>query len=175
MTIEVRVINKLQNKQGLILVRTNASEELWIHPNLVNDEGWETIKFKPTSKERKQVKKQLRNLKRLAQQEKKAKEIRRQTKVAKASTSEEPSKSIKSHFTLADFIVPISKDEDELVISICNKISWARYPLESEDEDNYSSTSWDDLLDDLLGDDLFDDDKYLSDEIWDEDEVNEDP
>lgn len=167
MTLEFCVINKIKNEDGLVLVKTNSGKEMWLHPDQVNDVGWETGKSKPS----RQMKKQLRNLPRatqhcLAKQEKQVKEVRKQPKATKASNSEEPSKSVRSRFTLADFIVPISRDEDEPVISNYNRVSSAKYPPDSDDEDNQSHDSWDDPL----VADLLDDDEYLSYEIWAEEE-----
>ena len=90
-----------------------------------------------TSEKRKKTKKSSRNS-RLAIRVQHIKEIRKETEPAprkKAPT--ESSKLMKKPITLADFLLPLSEEVDELQISNCNQISRSGHssPLNSEDSD----------------------------------------
>lgn len=50
MTVEFWVINRVQNEDGAVIVKTNIGKEMWDQPDLINDEGWETVKSKLTPK-----------------------------------------------------------------------------------------------------------------------------
>lgn len=57
--VELKVINKIQREDALVPVQTNTDKEMWVHPDLINEEGLEIVKRKlppiPAKKAKKQV------------------------------------------------------------------------------------------------------------------------
>ena len=117
-TVEFRLINKVESNNGLVSVTTVCGETIWVHPDLIKDSGWETVKSKSTSKRRAKTKKSLRN----------SYPVIRVQPIKEASKEMEPSprkkapaesfELMRKHITLADFLLPLSEEEDELQISI---------------------------------------------------------
>ena len=60
-TMEFWPINKVENGDDLISVTTASGEVIWVNPNLIYDEGWETVGSRSTSEKRRKAKKLLRN------------------------------------------------------------------------------------------------------------------
>ena len=54
--VEFRLISEVKNEDGLIPVTTSSGEKIWVHLDLINNEDWEMVKTKPTSKERRKMK-----------------------------------------------------------------------------------------------------------------------
>ena len=55
--VKFRLINKVESSDGLVSVTTAFGEMIRVHPNLINDDGWETVKSNSTSEKRKKTKK----------------------------------------------------------------------------------------------------------------------
>ena len=56
-TIEFKLSNKVKNSDGLISVTTSSGEVIRVHPDLINDDGWETVGSRSTSEKRRKTKK----------------------------------------------------------------------------------------------------------------------
>ena len=56
-TIEFRLINEVENGDGLVSVTTASGEMMQVHPDLINDNGWETVGSMSTSEKRWKAKK----------------------------------------------------------------------------------------------------------------------
>ena len=175
--VEFRLMNKVENEDGLILVAMVSREEIRVHPDLINDESWETMKSRPTSKERREAKKSLRN----SQQAVKAQFIKEAKKevepVHKEKILVESSKSMRKPITLPDFLLLVIEEEDELQLSNYNQVSRVgRASLSDSDDSKYGD--WIPPLmpppmdgdDDYQGSDQesdLDEEEYVSDEVLD--------
>lgn len=61
-TIKFQLIDKIGNKDGLVLITISSWEEIRVHPDLINDDDWKKVKPKSTTRERRNAKRFLRNL-----------------------------------------------------------------------------------------------------------------
>ena len=48
-TIKFRLIHKVENSYGLVSVTTGSMEMIRVHPDLINDDGWEIVRSKSNS------------------------------------------------------------------------------------------------------------------------------
>ena len=48
-TVDFQLINTVENGDGLVSIITAFGEVILVHPNLINDEGWETVGSRSTS------------------------------------------------------------------------------------------------------------------------------
>ena len=59
-TVEFRLINKVKNGDGLVSITTASGEVIWVHHDLINDEGWEAVGSRSTSEKTRKAKTSLR-------------------------------------------------------------------------------------------------------------------
>ena len=55
--VEFRLINKVESSDGLVSVTTASGEVIRVHPDLISDDGLETVKSNSTSRKGRKIKK----------------------------------------------------------------------------------------------------------------------
>ena len=153
-----------------------------VYPDLINDEGYEIVKSNSTPEKRRQMKKSSRNSRPIVRV-RPIKETRKEIEPApRKKVPTESSKLMRRPITLADFLLPLSEEEDELQISNCIRIYRSGHYSPSHSED--SNGEWvpptmpppmddDDHENDPESD--LDEEEYLSDRVLNENDFITDP
>ncbi|XXG56108.1 hypothetical protein AAC387_Pa03g3610 [Persea americana] len=122
-TVEFRPINKVENSDELVSITTSFGKVIRVHLDLISDDSWEPVKSRSTSKKGKKMKRLLRNSRQTVKAQP-IKETKEETEPApRKKGPAESSKTMRKLITLADFLLPLTEEEDELQISNCNRIS----------------------------------------------------